>query len=254
MRNQRPVLALLMGCSLAVSLPLSAPAQEGGGRPVLEEVNEKLLAWETQKARGLIEPVFDGKSAEHLVAMARVLEQEAKYSDAAKQLMEASEAAKSDPTPWLYLGEVQLRQRQEGPAQQSFKKAAELARSRIAANDEDGLAHYALGVAEQRLKNYDAAIKSLERARSLRGSDASVVYQLGATRAFQERWQEAVDLLTKALEMNSGIAYAYYYRGLSAAKLGRKDMLVDDLDHFIALASKAPESERARRLVQSAGR
>jgi len=54
--------------------------------------------------------------------------------------------------------------------------------------------------------------------------------------------------------MESGLAYAYYYRGLAAEKLGRKDLLINDLDRFLALAPNAPEAAQARALLNAARR
>jgi regulator of sirC expression with transglutaminase-like and TPR domain len=47
---------------------------------------------------------------------------------------------------------------------------------------------------------------------------------------------------------------AYYYRGLAYDKLGRKDLMVLDLDRFVKLAPGAPESERARAVLAGASR
>ena len=80
------------------------------------------------------------------------------------------------------------------------------------------------------------------------------VYQLGVTEALQQKWPGAVDLLTEALELNQSIAYAYYYRGQSAGRMGRKDMLIADLERFLELAPDAPEAPIAARTVASARR
>ena len=79
-----------------------------------------------------------------------------------------------------------------------------------------------------------------------------VLYQMGVTRAFQQKWNEAVDLLNRALAIDSGIAYAYDYRGVSYGRLDRKDRLINDLTRFLQLAPNSPEAPRARTLVQAA--
>ena len=56
--------------------------------------------------------------------------------------------------------------------------------------------------------------------------------------------QAAFDALSQAIELYSGYAYAYYYRALAANQINRKDITVNDLDRFLALAPNAPEAPR----------
>ena len=79
-------------------------------------------------------------------------------------------------------------------------------------------------------------------------------YQIGATAAFQGRWQDAVTELTSAIDADSGIAYAYYFRAMAQDKLGKKDQLVLDMERFLALAPAAPESTNAAAVVAAAKR
>ena len=69
----------------------------------------------------------------------------------------------------------------------------------------------------------------------------------------QQQWQKAFDELGAALDRNPGVALAYYYRGLAAGKLDRKDVLFNDLDRFVAMAPTAPEADYARQLLSSFG-
>jgi hypothetical protein len=56
-------------------------------------------------------------------------------------------------------------------------------------------------------------------------------------------------MLTEAIGLNAGMAYAYYYRGLSAGEIGRKDLMVNDLDRFLAMAPNAPEAPQVKRIL-----
>ena len=76
-----------------------------------------------------------------------------------------------------------------------------------------------------------------------------IVFQTGATQLFQKNWQAALDTLTRAIDMDSGIAYAYYYRGLAANGVGKKSLMVNDFDRFLFMASNAPEAEQVSRLL-----
>jgi tetratricopeptide (TPR) repeat protein len=181
------------------------------------------------------------------MAFGRVREQEKNYGEAEARLKKAAEMAPGDPAPLVYLGEVYLRQRRDGEASAAFSKAAEAAQTKGGAE-----AAYYLGIAQQRLKQYDAAVATFQGARA--PQPALIPYQIGVTRAFQESWQAAAEQLSRAIDMDSGLAYAYYYRGLAEEKVGRKDLLINDLERFVALAPDAPEADRARAIVQAAKR
>ncbi|HEV8580437.1 MAG TPA: tetratricopeptide repeat protein [Thermoanaerobaculia bacterium] len=224
------------------------PAQPQQAPPAgIDGVDERLWHYQTDAARDSLGRFMDQADANAYVAMAygRVLEQEKKYGDAETRLRKAAELAPGDPAPFVYLGEVYLRQRRDGDAAGAFRKAAEAAGAKGGAE-----AAYYLGVAQQRLKQYDQAISTLQGA-ARAPAPALIPYQIGVTRAFQENWSAAAEQLSRAIEMDSGLAYAYYYRGLTQEKLGRKDLLVADMERFLALAPNAPEAERAKAILRA---
>ena len=220
------------------------PGPQAPGPPpaAVGTVDRRLWEYRTSEARSAVNSVADQADGNAAVAVAlgRVLEQEKKYGESESRLRRATELAPSDPEAWVWLGETYLRQRNNGAADSAFRKAAEVA----GGND------YYLGVARQRLRQYDEAVAALERAR---GSSygALVPYQIGVTRLFQEQWQPALDQLTQAVESDPNLAYGYYYRGLAAEKLNRKDLLVNDMERFLKLAPDSPEAERARLILRA---
>lgn len=217
----------------------------------IAQVERKLVQYRTGEARSALAPVagMAGQNAPVTTALGRVLDQEKKYGEAIAQLRRASELAPNDPAPWVYLGETYLHDKKTGDADAAFRRAADLARS--ASGKE---APYLLGIAQQRLKQYDAALQSFDRARTADPGNPLISYQIGVTRLFQGQWAEAAKQLSEALGQDSGIAYAYYYRGLAHEKMSRKDLLVDDLERFLALAPSAPDADRARSILQAAKR
>lgn len=233
----------------------SQPPQGGASQEpppaAVSTVDRRLWEYKTSEARSAVSPIAgQAESNAHVaVALGRVLDQEQKYEEAVAQLRKATELAPSDPAAYLYLGETYLRGR-SGDADGAFRRAAELAQAGNGGRE----ANYILGVAQQRLRQFDQAVATLEKARQSDPGDARVPFQIGVTRVFQEQWQPALDQLNRALEMDSGLAYGYYYRGLAAEKIGRKDLLVNDLERFIALAPNAPEAERARAVLRAAKR
>jgi tetratricopeptide (TPR) repeat protein len=260
------LLALLLLAPLAADAkppkkkPKPKPGQEGQQQPATPQgeparieqapppgldVEDKLWHFQTSDARGTVNRFADqaDKNAFVAMAMGRVLEQEKSYGEAASRLQKAAEMLPADPAPLVYLGEVYLRQRNDGAAADAFRKAADLARSR------GGDGAYYLGVAQLRLRQYDEAISSLQGARA--PQPALVPYQIGLARIYQENWGGAAEQLSRAIDTDSGFAYAYYYRGLAQDKLGRKDLLVNDMERFLALAPNAPEAERAKAILRA---
>lgn len=217
--------------------------------PGLEAVEGRLWRFQTSEARSTVQKFADQADKNAYVAMAtgRVLEQEKKYGEAEGQLRKATELAANDPAPFVYLGEVYLRQRNDGAASDAFRKAADLARAKSGSDSA-----YYLGIAQQRLKQYDEAISTFQGARAPEPS--LIPYQIGVTQAFKQNWQAALDQLNRAIEMDSGLAYAYFYRGRVQGVMGRKDQQINDLNRFLALAPNAPEADEARALVRSVKR
>lgn len=225
--------------------PQAEPARTEQSPPPGLEIEDKLWHFQTGDARGTVNRFADQADSNAYVSMAlgRVLEQERSYGEAAGRLQKAAELAPGDPAPLVYLGEVYLRQRNDGAASEAFRKAADLARAR------GGDGAYYLGVAQLRLKQYDDAVSTLQGARA--PQPALIPYQMGLARFYQENWSAAAEQLNRAVETDSGLAYAYYYRGLTQDKLGRKDLLVNDMERFLTLAPNAPEAERAKAILRA---
>ncbi len=264
-RHPLPVAALSFVLSLVLPAPVaraqeSVPAPANPAPPTAAEVargaEKKLDAFQTKEARAALEPVAAQASgnADVAVALGRLLEQERKYEESANVLRKAAAAAPADARIPLQLGETLLRARKTADAEVSFRKALELSEKAAAARPADAGALLVKGTALSRLRRFDEAMTVLEKARELDGGNAETLYQMGSTRAFQQKWADAVALLTQAVEKDTGKALGYYYRGLSHEKLGRKDLMVIDLDRFVKLAPSAPEADRARALLAAASR
>ena len=222
------------------------PTKAGPSKAV-QKAFDHLRAYDTAAARESLESATDD-DVYAMTARALVLEQAKDYSGATAKLREAADRFTAEPAPVFYLGETHIHARNMGAANDAFAQAEARARAMIETRPDDPEALYYLGAAQQRQRQFDDAVVTLEKARKADPSNAMVVYQLGATRAFQEKWKDAHDLLNETLKMDSGIAYAYYYRGLAAGKMGRKDLLINDLDRFLAMAPDAPESENAKKI------
>lgn len=257
-RRSAPPAAAPSSATTPSSAPVAAatPGPSTAASDVARDAGRKLDAFLTSEARVALDPIASqaASNVDVAVALGRLLEQERKYDESASVLRKAADAAPSDPRTPLWLGETLLRARKTADADVSFRKAADLAAAAVAARPDDAGALLVRGTALSRLRQYDDAIAALEKARALNGGTAETLYQMGSTRAFQQRWSDAVGLLTEAVGKESGFALAYYYRGLAQEKLGRKDLMILDMDRFVKLAPGAPEADRARALLAAATR
>jgi tetratricopeptide (TPR) repeat protein len=214
------------------------------------EADRHLIAYDTVAAREVLESAATN-DAWTATARGRLLEQTGDYEGATTELRRAADLDLRNPAPTLFLGDTYAYANKRSNADDAWAQAETRARGLLAAAPEDPEALYYLGVAQQRQKRFADAAVTLEKARSIRPDDSAILYQLGATRFYQEQFQTAFDLLSAALEKNSGIAYAYYYRGLAASKIDRKDVLFNDLDRFVKMAPKAPEAATANQILAS---
>ena len=260
--SRQPIAWLALAVLVAAPLADGAAAQDRKAErearkrrnAALEVVNEHLLAYKTPDARKELQPVYEDAEASTLIAMGRVLEQEKKYGDADQKLRKAAELQTDNPAPLIFLGESLTHQEKKADAKKVFEQAAERAQTMIKLDAKSVTGHYYLGVAQRYLGQYGPAGDSLGLARELDPANPMPVYQLGVLRTAQERWQPAVDLLTTAIGMESDIAYAYFFRGQAASKVGRMDMLIADFERFLQMAPDSPEAPAVRRIVSSVRR
>lgn len=241
--------------------PVTAPQQEAtSGLPApsaaAREADRHLVAYDTVSAGAALDAPGAGENGDEsdawiATARGRVLEQNLDYEAAATELRRAADLDPRNPAPTLFLGDTYAYAGERRSADDAWAQAEVRARELLTGNSDDPKALYYLGVAQQRRKRFADAAGTLEKARSLRPGDSAILYQLGATRFYQEQFQAAFDLLSAALDKNSGIAYAYYYRGLAAGKLDRKDILFNDLDRFVKMAPDAPEASTAKQILAS---
>ena len=239
------LLAVLASASAGLAQTTETPEQ------ILRRVDARLLAWDTAGARELLDQLPDQGNVAAKVADGRLLSQEGRFDEAAAQLSAAAAAATGDPSPAIYLGETYRLAERVEEAKQAFETAAQRATSGLEPAPDSVRLLVALGVAQQNLRRLPEAITALERAQELAPGNAEAVYQLGVCHALSRNWPQAVDALTRALDKNSEIAYAYYFRALAADKIGRKDLLINDLARFLALAPNAPDAPRARRMLDA---
>ena len=217
---------------------------------VIKKVDQKILSYSPEQARALLDPVMEEKDPRVDAAMGQILMLEQDYEGAAAKLQAAS---KNSDDPWIQvaLGDARAYAKDKGGASAAYGKAAAEAEALLGKDPSDTGARLALGVAQQRLQRYDEAAANLTRAKGEDASNPRASFELGMTKMLQGDNQAAFDQLSRAIELYSGYAYAYYYRAQAANKIGRQDVAVNDLDRFLRVAPEAPEAPKASRLLES---
>lgn len=241
----------------AVALTFLAPGSHAWAqskadiRKAVKRADKQILNYSPEKARSQLDSVEGADDPRIDAAMGQVLILEKNYEAAASRLQAAAKKS-SDPMVLVSLGDAYSYAKNNGKAKSSYEDAVKQAEAALKKKPDNGDAQLALGVAQQRLKDYDTAISSLTKASSLDSSNPRIPFELGMTQMLRGDNQAAFDQLSKAIDLHSGYAYAYYYRALAADKIGKKDITVNDLDRFLRLAPNAPEAPKAERILQSA--
>jgi tetratricopeptide (TPR) repeat protein len=217
----------------------------------LKKVDRQLLSYSPEKAKQLLEPVMEDKDPRVDATMGQILVLEKEYEEGVAKLQTAARKS-GDPVILLALGDAQVASGKRGQANSSFQQAVDEAEALLAGDPAEPEARFALGAAQQRLKNYDEAIANLTQAKAKDSGNPRIPFELGLAKMSRGDNQAAFDELTQAIELYSGYAYAYYYRALAANQINRKDITVNDLDRFLALAPEAPEAPKAQRILQAA--
>ena len=214
------------------------------------------VGWNADRAKEALAAVpEDARSgADYRIARALAPMAEGKLDDALNATTQVAKDFPSAPAPEYYRGEILYWKGKVKDAEGAWKAAATRAQAEREKQPKNGWASYYLGAAKLQLRDFAAAKTALEAALANGASKPLVNYQLGLLAGAQQRWQDAVDLFTAALTEDSGLAYAYYYRGLSWSKLKKTDQLLLDMDRFLTLAPESPDAIKARSILASTRR
>lgn len=128
--------------------------------------------------------------------------------------------------------------------QKQFAAAAKEARELAAAHPNDAEAWKIAGFAELNLKQYAEAARDLEKAvelqRKAKQEDPNTESALGQAYLLSERYQEALPLLTAAINRNPNQPdpLLIYYRGISEYRTGKTEDAEKSFNHVIKLNPK----------------
>ena len=217
----------------------------------VKQARAHLAAFQTESAREALEPLANSNDAVVLTTRGRVDAQAKNYDSAVAALKQAADIDAASPAPSLYLGDAFAYSAKTTSANDAWKQAEARAKAMTAANPDSVEGLYFLGAAQQRQKKFADAAATFERARSLAPKDPEIAFESGVTFFYLEKWQQAFDSLSAAIDKSPDFAYAYYYRGMAAGKLDRKDLLFNDLDRFVKMAPEAAEAASAKQILSA---
>ncbi len=220
---------------------------------VAHQALRDLVAWETTKAKKTLqthEKAF-AKTPDYQTAHGVLLAQQGEAAQGLDALAAATKDAPADPAPEYYRGEVLSWQGKSDAATAAWRAAADRASNQLDAHPKDARAAYYKGAALVGLKEPEKARQALDKAANGGFDPILTTYQTGLSYFVQGQWAKARDAFDAVLVLEPRFAYAYFYRGLAASKLGRKDQLNNDLHKFVDLAPDAPDAGTARALLSA---
>ncbi len=214
------------------------------------------VGWNAEKAKETLEtvPTELKSGADYRVASALEPMAEGKLDESLAAVNKTATDLPAAPAPEYYRGEMLYWKGDVKGAEAAWKSTVTKAQAELAKDPNNGWASYYLGTARLQLRQFGPAKDALNAALANGASQPLVRYQLGLLAAGEQRWQDSVDEFTAALTEDSGLAYAYYYRGLAWSKLKKTDQLLLDMDRFLTLAPESPDAVKARSVLASSKR
>ncbi len=142
-------------------------------------------------------------------------------------------------------------------AAKKYTEAETALRAAVAAHPENPDAHLQLAVALFEQNKVADAGKEVDLAAPLQQGtpkqQADYYRYRGAVYARQEKWNEAVQALEKAVQLDPKQPYNHYYIGVAYSKIKRPDKMVEHLQMFLKLAPNAPEAPKCKALLRAVG-
>jgi tetratricopeptide (TPR) repeat protein len=177
------------------------------------------------------------------------------FEKAEEALREVLKDEPADIQTCYYLGLSLLMQEKYQEALDMFQKAKtrldKPALSEQSGIPDDGQLEIALTRAYLGLEKYAEAWECLKAAEKANANPADTHTFRGALYLEENEAEKAAEEVEKAIELDSHNAYAYYYAGYAYLRLGNPAKAVDMFKTFLLLAPYAPETGKAKFLIDS---
>jgi tetratricopeptide (TPR) repeat protein len=252
---------------------LAGDADERSGNPVaavgeyehaarIDASEENYFAWGTElllhKAPQQAAEVFLAATGKHprsariLAGLGAALYASGSFADAAQRLCQASDLDPDSRAFYVFLGEME--KATNGPLPCAEEELARFARE----NPADASANYFYAVsvwkqerAPDNPENAHQVESLLERAVSLNPQYAPAYLELGKVRAARGDFAAAIQVLTKAVELDGNSADAHYQLGLAYKRNGEQAKAEQEFAAYKAAQSReAADLERQRRQLR----
>jgi len=252
-------ISLAIGFAVVIASPsLAAEDTQTEAELVRDRAISKLVAWRTKSAQAILNKATKYEESQpwltaeaFLMATYGIGQDEETVAQALVILLKQAKKSPDDPVSEFYRGEVLKWLEESDKAKTAWKNAKDRARALVSASSKDARAQFYLGASLVRLKSPDEARKALKKASKFGFNKPMVDFQIGLTYLIQENWKAAKNSFDAVHELDPRYAHLYFYRGLAADKLGRKDSLLADFDQFVKLAPNSPEAKTARAILSS---
>ena len=127
---------------------------------------------------------------------------------------------------------------------------AEIRRAQEMGLPEDRV-NVALATAAIERRDAGRAMELLNRAIELNSNSAEAYHYRGMVKTQQKDFEGAIADLEKAVELDPSRAYTHYYLGLAYNGVKRPDQMARHLQEFLNMAPNAPDADKVRSVMKA---
>ena len=100
-------------------------------------------------------------------------------------------------------------------------------------------------------KQYSEATTTLNEVIEMNPNHLQARMLRAETGLHEKNYKTVAEDAEKAISLDTGNAYAYYYAGIAFSNMGRPDKMADYFQNFLKLAPQAPEAPKVQSLLRS---
>jgi tetratricopeptide (TPR) repeat protein len=172
--------------------------------------------------------------------------------EAALRLCEASDLNPQDPDPYLFLGEMEIRENaHSGCRVEKLQRFARLQPNNALANYYSALTVDRVAGTPDSSRNLAQIQRLLEKAVAIDPTLSAGYFQLGVLYSDQKNFASAIPALQKAIQSNPGLAEAHFRLARAYASTGEPAKAQSEMEVYRQTSKKATEqADRERRHIR----